>query len=64
MRRCNAELCDALIEDGFVMYKTPGWAVERYAPRLDPGFIRLVGEVRDALDPHRLMNPGRWDLKS
>lgn len=60
--RCNVELCDALFEEGFVMYKTPGWAVQRYAPRLDPGFVRLVREIRALVDPRGIMNPGRWEL--
>jgi FAD/FMN-containing dehydrogenase len=62
VRRCNAELCDALLRHGFVMYKTPGWAVERYRSRLDPGFARLLTETRDLLDPGHIMNPGRWAL--
>lgn len=62
VRRCNAELCDVLHRHGFVMYKTPAWAIERYRAQLDPGFARLVREVRDVLDPERIMNPGHWDL--
>ena len=62
VRRCNAELCDALCAHGFVMYKTPSWAVERYRERLDDGFARLVREVRGLMDPDRIMNPGRWEL--
>lgn len=62
VRRCNAELCDVLHGHGFVMYKTPAWAIDRYRPHLDPGFVRLVREVRDVLDPDRIMNPGRWDV--
>jgi FAD/FMN-containing dehydrogenase len=62
VRACNAELCDALLGEGFVLYKTPGWAVARYRPRLDPGFVRLMGEVRRVLDPDHLMNPGRWEV--
>jgi FAD/FMN-containing dehydrogenase len=62
VRTCNAELCDALLPEGFVLYKTPGWAVERYRSHLDPGFVRLMGEVRKVLDPDHLMNPGRWEL--
>jgi FAD/FMN-containing dehydrogenase len=62
VRRCNAELCDALLAFGFVMYKTPGWAVERYRSRLDPGFSRLMREVRELMDPGGIMNPGRWPI--
>jgi glycolate oxidase len=59
---CNAELCDALLEEGYVLYKTPGWAIERYRARLDPGFARLVRGVRDLVDPGRILNPGRWEV--
>jgi FAD/FMN-containing dehydrogenase len=60
---CNQALCDMLRPRGFVMYKTPGWAVDRYRAHLDPGFTRLLGEVKQLLDPTGIMNPGRWDLK-
>jgi hypothetical protein len=59
---CNRELCAALLDLGFVMYKTPAWAVKHFKEHLDPGFARLLGEVRDVLDPDRIMNPGRWKL--
>ncbi len=59
---CNRELCAALLDLGFVMYKTPAWAVKHFKQYLDPGFARLLGEVRDLLDPDRIMNPGRWKL--
>jgi glycolate oxidase len=62
VQRCNAELCDVLHRHGFVMYKTPAWAIDRYRAHLDPGFARLVREVRGLLDPDRIMNPGRWEL--
>jgi hypothetical protein len=62
VRTCNEELCDALIDEGFVMYKTPGWALARCESRFDPGFLRLAREVRSVLDPSGIMNPGRWDI--
>jgi FAD/FMN-containing dehydrogenase len=62
VRVCNEELCDALRLHGYVMYKTPDWAVARYREHLDPGFVRLLNEVRERLDPGRLLNPGRWDV--
>lgn len=62
VRACNVALCDALLDDGFVMYKTPAWAVERYRRRLDPGTMRLMNELRQLLDPRNILNPGRWEL--
>ena len=61
VRACNAELCDGLLEEGFVMYKAPAWAAERYAPRLDSGFARVLREVRSVLDPYGILGAGRWD---
>jgi FAD/FMN-containing dehydrogenase len=59
---CNQALCDVLRERGFVMYRMPGWAVDRYRAHLDPGFVRLIGEVKQLLDPGALLNPARWSL--
>jgi hypothetical protein len=63
VRACHAELCDALLSEGFVMYKTPSWAQQRYRERLDPGFLRLLTEVKGLLDPSGIMNPGRWNIE-
>ncbi|MFC1642418.1 FAD-binding oxidoreductase [Myxococcota bacterium] len=62
VRCCHAALCDALLQEGYLVYKTPGWAVERYRSVMDPGFARLLKEVRHLLDPHHLLNPGRWEV--
>lgn len=62
VRTCHAELMEALFGHGYIVYKTPGWAVERYRSKLDPGYVRLLKEVRALLDPDHLMNPGRWEL--
>jgi glycolate oxidase len=63
VRACNAELSEALLEEGFVTYKTPAWAVARMAQRLDRGFIRLQREIKALLDPQGILNPGRWELQ-
>jgi len=59
---CNVELCDTLGDEGFVMYKTPGWTVAKYQSRLDTGYQRLLKETRALLDPDGILNPGRWEL--
>jgi FAD/FMN-containing dehydrogenase len=63
VQACNAELGEALLEEGFVMYKTPGWILPHYQQRLDSGFARLVREIRSLVDPHGILNPGRWELR-
>ncbi|MBI3271317.1 MAG: FAD-binding oxidoreductase [Planctomycetes bacterium] len=61
VRALNEALADLVLEKGFVPYKTPGWVVRRHAKALDPGFVRVLGAVRNALDPNRILNPGRWE---
>jgi FAD/FMN-containing dehydrogenase len=29
---------------------------------MDPGFRKLLGDVKGLLDPAGIMNPGRWGL--
>ena len=59
---CNVELCDTLGEEGFILYKTPGWTVAKYQSRLDAGYQRLLRETHALLAPDRILNPGRWEL--
>ncbi len=54
------ELLERVTEAGFLMYKTPPWALRRLAPRIDPVFLDLARQVQTLLDPHGILNPGRW----
>ncbi|MBI3961214.1 MAG: FAD-binding oxidoreductase [Deinococcus sp.] len=62
VRQVNSELCDALLDLGFIPYKAPAWAVRKMLERLDPGFVALLRQIKETLDPRRIMNPGRWLL--
>jgi glycolate oxidase len=62
VRACNLELTEMVLDQGFVPYKTPAWAVERILPRMWPGTHELMRRVRALLDPKGIMNPGRWQL--
>lgn len=62
VRECNGELLDAVLDQGFIPYKTPAWAVERLLPRMWPGTHDLMRKLRALLDPQGIMNPGRWKL--
>jgi len=53
------ELCTAR---GFAMYKTPRWAWDWLAPRMDPGMLRLMREVKALMDPSGVFNPGKLGL--
>jgi glycolate oxidase len=62
VRNCNKELLDMILEQGFIPYKTPAWAVERLLPRMWPGTHDLMRGIRKLMDPTGIMNPGRWRL--
>jgi FAD/FMN-containing dehydrogenase len=62
VRAANAAVCDAVLDLGFIPYKTPGWAVQRMLDRLDPGFLALLRSLKALLDPNGIMNPGKWLL--
>lgn len=60
VRACMGELADLVLDHGYVPYKASADAAARIVARADPGWVALLSRVRDALDPDRRMNPGRW----
>jgi FAD/FMN-containing dehydrogenase len=60
VRACMGELADVVLDHGYVPYKASADAARRIVERADPGWVALLTRVRDALDPERRMNPGRW----
>jgi len=59
IKRLNLTLLELLTAAGFVMYKTPSWALRQMLPKMDPGFVALMRRVKGLLDPHGIMNPGK-----
>ncbi len=62
IREMNTQIAKAAYELGFVVYKTPPWAVELAKPYLDPGYVKLFNKVRKVLDPAGIMAPHCWRL--
>ena len=60
VRAAMGELAEAVLDHGYVPYKASADAARRIQARAHPGFVELWRRVRDALDPERRMNPGRW----
>lgn len=59
VKRVNMDLLHAMTERGFIMYKTPAWALRELLPKLDPGFLRLMRKTKAMLDPDGIFNPGK-----
>ena len=60
VRACMGELADIVLDHGYVPYKASADAAASIVDRADPGWVALLSRIRDALDPDRRMNPGRW----
>jgi len=62
VRQCNRELGRMALDLGFVIYKTPAWAVEMMLERMNPETHALMKRIKKLLDPNNIMNPGKWKL--
>ena len=60
VRTVMGRLADTVLDHHYVPYKPSADAARRILDRAHPGFVRLLERVRDAFDPDRRMNPGRW----
>ncbi|MBI5535337.1 MAG: FAD-binding oxidoreductase [Deltaproteobacteria bacterium] len=59
IKAVNLELLCMVTEAGFIMYKTPSWALREMAAKLDPGMVALMNKTRAMLDPKGIFNPGK-----
>jgi FAD/FMN-containing dehydrogenase len=56
---CSEQL-EMVIDNGFIPYKTPFWAIRKLEERAGPTWVELHQRVKKMLDPNNIMNPGRW----
>jgi glycolate oxidase len=56
---CSDQL-EMVLKMGYIPYKTPVWAIRKLEERADPDWVNLHRRVKAMLDPHNIMNPGRW----
>jgi FAD/FMN-containing dehydrogenase len=62
VRRALERVADCLLELNYIPYKPPGWAVRKMRERDSGGFFDLLQRIKGCLDPHGILNPGRWGL--
>src|SRR5437588_3573388 len=60
VRTVMGKVADVVLDHDYVPYKPSADAAGRILDRAHPGFARMLDRVRDAFDPDRRMNPGRW----
>lgn len=58
----NTELCDIVIDKGFIPYKTPVWVLKRHRDKINANFLALLKKIKATIDPNNIMNPGKWLL--
>jgi FAD/FMN-containing dehydrogenase len=64
VRQAARKLVKNVIDHGGVVYKAPTWATDIMlnSEHADPGFKEFMRQIKDTLDPNRIMNPGKWGL--
>ncbi len=62
VRKIARDVVQVVLDCGGLVYKAPSFACEEMWKRGDPNFLKLLREVREKLDPNRIMNPGRLSL--
>jgi glycolate oxidase len=59
VKAVNLELLRMVTDAGFIMYKTPAWAMREMLAKMDPGMLELMRRTKAMLDPKGLFNPGK-----
>lgn len=62
VRKLNNDICDIILNLGFIPYKTPIWIVKKFMDRIDKNYYETLKKIKSTLDPNRIMNPGKWLL--
>jgi len=57
------EAARVALDNGGFPYKPYTEFVQEFLDRADPGFVQLLCDVKDTLDPKGIMNPGRWVVR-
>jgi glycolate oxidase len=58
-RMAIVEALQVLLDNGGIPYKPPVDFWKEIFDRADPGFVELIKDIKDFIDPNNIMNPGK-----
>lgn len=58
-KKCHAELLTSLLDEGYIPYRA-GPATFQYLAKDSSTFWQLSSRIKNALDPHGIISPGRY----
>jgi hypothetical protein len=62
VREMAREVVQVILDCGGLIYKAPTFACEEMWKRGDPNFFKLMKQIKQTLDPKRIMNSGKLYL--
>ena len=62
-RKALDEAAEFCLEHGGVLWKSTVDEQRMMLERMDPNTLKLMGKVKELLDPNGIMNPGNWEAK-
>ena len=57
------EAAEFSLDQGGVIWKPNIDEQKMMMARMDPNTLRLMGKIKELLDPNGIMNPGNWEAK-
>ncbi len=59
IKLATREVADIILDIGGVPYKMAPWMAQKIWKKADPSFFNLLKRIKDLIDPHGIMNPGK-----
>jgi FAD/FMN-containing dehydrogenase len=60
VKELQEKFLEVMLEYDCIPYKTPIWMAQKIRERCDPEWVKLFERIKNAMDPKKILNPGRW----